>query len=324
MTSIARAEDSRLVSDIGGTRARFGLTGEQDPVQHLREFKTSDFSGFTACAEAYLAQLSTNIARPETAAIAVAGPVEDGVARLTNVSWTIDAGQIKAALGLKSVRLANDFEAQAYALPWLGPEDRQQVGGGNVIANASRVVLGPGTGLGVAGLIPDRRGEFSAVPGEGGHMALAAMNDDEADLVARLRGRFAHVSAERVISGPGLEALYLAISERRGKGRASDPVSAMDMASRAGAGDEAAREALQHFSSFLGTVAADLALIFWARGGVYLSGGVLHRLGFAFDKKTFRQRFETKGRFSASLAEIPTFIVTHSNAGLLGLAKIKN
>jgi glucokinase len=255
----SRPENFHLVSDIGGTRVRFGLAGEQDRVQHLREFKTSDFSGFTACAEAYLVQLSANVSRPEAAAIAVAGPIEDGVARLTNVSWTIDAAEIKAALGLKSVRLANDFEAQAYALPWLDPEDLQQVGGGKVIPNGSRVVLGPGTGLGVAGLISGRRGGFRAVPGEGGHVTLPAMNDDEADLLA----------------------------------------------------------------SFLGTVAADLALIFWARGGVYLSGGVLLRLGPAFDKLTFRQRFETKGRFSASLAGIPTFIVTHSNAGLLGLTKIK-
>lgn len=319
----SRPENFHLVSDIGGTRVRFGLAGEQDRVQHLREFKTSDFSGFTACAEAYLVQLSANVSRPEAAAIAVAGPIEDGVARLTNVSWTIDAAEIKAALGLKSVRLANDFEAQAYALPWLDPEDLQQVGGGKVIPNGSRVVLGPGTGLGVAGLVSDRRGGFRAVPGEGGHVTLPAMNDDEADLLARLRSRFGHVSAERVISGPGLEALYLAILELGGKAGTSDPVAAADMASRAGAGDESARKALQYFSAFLGTVAADLALIFWARGGVYLSGGVLQRLGPAFDKLTFRQRFETKGRFSASLAGIPTFIVTHSNAGLLGLTKIK-
>ncbi len=323
MTLIARPESSRLVSDIGGTRARFGLAGGKDRIDHFREFKTSDFSGFTACAKAYLAQLSANASRPEMAAIAVAGPIEDGIARLTNVSWTIDPMEIKSALGLKSLRLVNDFEAQAYALPRLGAEDLQQVGGGRVVPKGSRVVLGPGTGLGVAGLILDRHGDFLAVPGEGGHVTLPAMNADESDLLARLRRRFGHVSAERVISGPGLEAIYLAISERDGTGTISDPVTATVMAARAARGDDTARNALQYFSSFLGTVAADLALVFWARGGVYLSGGVLRRLGSAFEKKAFRQRFESKGRFSASLARIPTFIVTHSNAGLLGLTSIK-
>lgn len=322
MTSIAKLQQWRLIADIGGTRARFGLSDEQGSVRNIKEFKTGDFSGFTGCAKAYLAQLNESLERPETAVIAVAGPLGDGAARLTNVSWMIDAAEIEAALDLSSVHLVNDFEAQAYALPWLGLEDLEQVGGGSAIPKANRLVLGPGTGLGVAGLVCNRQDEMNAVPGEGGHMTLAAMNDEEADLIARMRRRFGHVSAERVISGPGLEALYQALPHSE-SGKRPDPVSAEDMASCAEAGDETAARALQFFSSFLGTVAADLALVFWARGGVYLSGGVLQHLGPAFDRQTFRRRFETKGRFSASLAKIPTFIVKHANAGLLGLTKLK-
>ena len=256
------------------------------------------------------------------AIVAVAGPVRESVARLTNASWILDAVEIREALDLRSVRLINDFEAQAYALPWLGANDLQQVGGGKAEPRGARLVLGPGTGLGVAGLIPDQQGGFRAVAGEGGHVTLPAMNDEESDLLARLRARFGHVSAERVISGPGMEALYLAVSEGLARGDEPEPVSAMDMAARAGAGDEIARATLQHFSAFLGTVSADLALIFWARSGVYLSGGVVQRLGPAFDKQTFRRRFETKGRFSATLGDIPTFIITNPNSGLLGLTRI--
>lgn len=319
---MAKAETRRLVADVGGTRARFGVSDEQGPVRDLREFKTSEFPNFVDCAKAYLARLNDSTARPRTAAIAVAGPLQDGVARLTNVPWTINAAEVEAAFGFSSVCLVNDFEAQAYALPWLGADDLEQVGEGATIPRANRVVLGPGTGLGVAGLVCDRLGELHAVPGEGGHTTLAAMSDEEAELIARLRRRFGHVSAERVVSGPGLEALYQAISHAEGD-EASDAVSANNMASRAEAGDETAARTLQFFSSFFGTVAADLALVFWARGGVYLSGGVLQRLGPAFDKQTFRRRFESKGRFSATLANIPTFVVKHANAGLLGLTKMK-
>lgn len=320
---MAKPQEWRLVADIGGTRARFGLSDEPGLIRDLEEFKTGEFSGFTDCAKAYLAKLNDSAPRPESAAIAVAGPLQDGVAQLTNVSWRMDDAEVKAALRLASVRLVNDFEAQAYALPWLDPQDLEQMGGGTAVLQANRVVLGPGTGLGVAGLVCHGPGEHHAVAGEGGHMTLAAMNEEEAQVLALLRHRFGHVSAERAISGPGLEALYQAISHLEGDGEISDRISAEDMGSLAEGGDTAARKALQCFSSFLGTIAADLALVFWARGGVYLSGGVLQRLGSAFDKQIFRRRFETKGRFSASLAKIPTFVVMHTNAGLLGLSKMR-
>ena len=323
MTLIDQSRGIRLVSDIGGTRTRLGIADEWDRVAHIMEFRTEDFEGFAACARAYFDKLRDKVAKPESAVIAVAGPVEDCIAHLTNMPWTVDAKELKSDLNLISVRLLNDFEAQAHALPWLGAEDLQQVGGGEALPNGSRVVLGPGTGLGVAGLVPDRKGNFISVPGEGGHVTLSAMNEDEADLLARLRQRFGHVSAERVISGPGLEALYLVLTDRAGRRVGSNPVSAADMAACASQGDDTARKALYYFSCFLGTLAADLALIFWARGGVYLSGGVSQRLGPAFEQITFRDRFETKGRFSDNLTQIPTFIVTHPNPGLLGLAKTR-
>ena len=323
MTLIDQSRETRLVSDIGGTRTRLGIANEWGRIEHIIEFRTEDFEGFAACARAYLNQLCQKAPRPESAVIAVAGPVEDDIAHLTNLAWTVDAKELKSDLSLISVRLLNDFEAQAHALPWLGVEDLQKVGGGEAVPNGSRVVLGPGTGLGVAGLVPDRKGNFVSVPGEGGHVTLSAMNEDEADLLARLRQHYGHVSAERVISGPGLEKLYLVLKERAGRGVGANSISAADMAACASQGDDTARKTLHYFSCFLGTIAADLALIFWARGGVYLSGGVSQRLGAAFDKGTFRDRFETKGRFSDNLAQIPTFIVTHPNPGLLGLAKAR-
>lgn len=322
MTVARRASELRLLSDIGGTRIRFALSDRQGKLRGLQEFKTGEFLNFFASAESYLARFGEIGVRPSFAAIAVAGPVKEGAAQMTNVPWKVNSQEIKSALNLKSVRVVNDFEAQAHALPWLAKKDLEQIGGGKACDNACRVILGPGTGLGVAGLVSEGQNKFRAVPGEGGHMTLAAMNNVEADLIACLRDSVGHVSAERVLSGPGLEALYRVIAARDRAGGNSKTIAAEDMLFSVNTGNVTARKALLCFSQFLGTIAADLALIFWARGGVYLSGGVLKRLGPAFDREAFRTRFESKGRFSDRLAEIPTFLVKRSNPGLLGLAKM--
>lgn len=313
----------RLVCDVGGTRTRFALADAAGKLSGLREFETAKFSNFRDAAGAYLAARAPSLPLPTTAAVAIAGPVIHDVAELTNAAWRIDPMETKAALGLQALRLVNDFEAQAYGLPWLRPEEVTPIGGGQVQKGANRVVLGPGTGLGGAGLVSDAQGRVLAVPGEVGHTTLPAMNDDEADILQRLRQRFGHVSAERVISGVGLETLYQVLDERLGAEEAGRQPSAAEIAALAASGDDAAQGALACFAAFLGTVAADMALTFWASGGVYLSGGVIPRLGPAFDSAAFRARFESKGRFGRELAQFPSFLVTHSNFGLLGLAKIE-
>jgi len=317
--------DLRLVCDVGGTRTRFALADGEGHLKGLQEFETRDFANFTDAAKAYLARRDAVLSYPTAAAVAIAGPVVRDVAELTNAAWRIAPAEAVAALGLDALRLVNDFEAQTYALPWLGPNDLEQIGGGAAREGTNRVVLGPGTGLGAAALVGDRTGRRLAVSGEAGHTTLPAASDEEAALIARLRRRFGHVSAERALCGPGLETLYQVLDETHhgledGAGRRP---AAAELAALAAAGDETARAALAFFSAFLGTVAADLALTFWASGGVYISGGVIPRLGQAFDRSAFRQRFESKGRFRRDLATFPTYLVTHPNLGLFGLAMLE-
>lgn len=311
-----------LVSDIGGTRIRLALADSAGGLHRIQEFKTNDFADFCSCAKTYLKDQLDDRKALQGAGLAIAGPVEQGLARMTNCDWVFDSAAIGKELGLAHLFLANDFEAQAHALPWLDPQVLEQIGQGSSRSEGNRVILGPGTGLGVAGLIAGEGGRHRAAVGEGGHTTLAAANDGEAALIACLRRRFGHVSAERVLSGPGLEALYLAILQERGEKSDIVPLPAREIAASATAGNLAAQAALHQFSAFLGTVAADFALIFWARGGVFLSGGVVKRLGPAFDRGAFRDRFESKGRFSTALAGMPTFLITQRHLGLLGLAKM--
>lgn len=303
-----------LVADIGGTRARFARSTGPGELSDRTELAVAEHASFEAALEAYLAEAGGPA--PERIAVAIAGPVSDGRAKLTNGDWEIDSGALAARFRLAGARLLNDFEAVALALPLLAPEDLEAIGGGSGVAGAPRLALGPGTGLGVAALI-ERDGEAIPVAGEGGHVSLPSRDDREDEVLRALRTRFGHVSAERALSGQGLETLYTLLA---GGGEVACP--AAEIAPRAEAGDETAQAALTLFAGFLGTVAADMALAFGARGGVYLAGGVLPKLGAAFDREAFRQRFEDKGRFSVYLAAIPSYLVHHRDTGLLGLTAL--
>ena len=180
---------------------------------------------------------------------------------------------------------------------------------------APKVVLGPGTGFGAAALLPEPGGGWRAVCGEGGHMTLAAANEAEAVLLAGLREEFGHVSVERVVSGPGLALLYRVLSGNREP--APEP---KEVTARAAAGEPLAVAAIGHFARFLATAASDLALVFAAKGGVYLSGGILPRLGPCFDRAAYLDRFADKGRFRAFLRSIPSAVVTRPAPALAGLA----
>lgn len=301
-----------LVADIGGTRARFARSPAPGKLaERCLELPVVEHPTFEAALESALAQLGAP--PPARLAVAVAGPVAEGRARLTNGVWALDEKELARRFGFSKVRLYNDFEAVALALPLLGKDDLEPLGGGPGVATAPRVVLGPGTGLGVAALVA-REGTAFPVAGEGGHVSLPSASAEEDEILCALRARFGHVSAERAVSGQGLENLYTVL------GGSACP--AAEIAKRAAAGDPAARDALRHFAAFLGTVAADLALSFGARGGVYLAGGVLPKLGEAFDRDVFRQRFEGKGRFSTYLAGIPRYLILNTESGLLGLTAV--
>lgn len=297
-----------LVGDIGGTNARFGLIAN-GRLGDVHSFACADFAGLDAAVRAYLGRTGT---QPRRAAFCVAGPVAGDRVRMTNHPWEFSIAQLTAALGLERLRVTNDFAAVAEAVPRLGATDRRQVGGGATVADAPIAVIGPGTGLGVAGLTPNADG-WTVIPTEGGHVTLAAATDREAAVIARVRAIHGHVSAERLISGPGLTLLHRTLAELAGRAGADlDPATIT--------GDPAHDETVDQFCAFLATAASNLALSLGARGGVYIAGGMVPKLGARFDRSSFRARFEAKGRFSDYLKAIPTFVITHPHPALLGLA----
>ena len=300
-----------LLADIGGSNARFALLDE-DRVSDIRIFATGDHDTLAAAALAYLD------GRPvDRAALAVAGPVKKGAVDLTNAGWSFAETNLSEALGGAEVRIFNDFTAQALALPSLEQKDLERIDGGTPDADAPKAVLGPGTGLGVSGLIRTS-GTWTALTTEGGHVTLPASNEAEERVISTLRARIGHVSAERVLSGPGLLTLAEALSEISGRPTVYQTPEAV-VAAAASGNDGLADDTVSMFLAFLGTVAADLALSLGATGGVYIAGGIVPKLGDAVAKSGFRRRFEDKGRFSDYLQEIPTWIVTAEQPAFLGL-----
>jgi len=307
----------RLVGDIGGTNARFAMQlSAGAAITEPHALPCRDFAGPAEAIEHYLS--STGLPRPRWAGLAIATAISGDMLAMTNHRWHFSISGVREKLALTHLHMLNDFTAQALAIPALGPEDLTQIGPGRAEKGKSIGVLGPGTGLGVSGLIPCANG-YTAIEGEGGHLTLPAFNEREAELIALARKQFAHVSAERLLSGPGLMLLYQVIAESGGK-----PVEQLpaDEISRRGVARSCplCGEALGTFCAMLGTVAADVALLLGARGGIYIGGGIIPRLGDYFVTSPFRARFEEKGRFSAYLAGIPTWVIDAPWPGLVGAA----
>ena len=238
---------------------------------------------------------------------------------MTNHHWTFSLLGLQSALGVDRCLVLNDFVAIAAALPALKAGDSRRIGGGDAVPGAPMAVLGPGTGLGVAGLVRGPAGSAIGIAGEGGHVTLAASTAREAAVLAQLQDRFGHASAERAVSGPGLLNLYEALCAIDGLPRLAlqpDDITSRALANR----DPVCSEALNLFGGFLGSVAGNLALTLGARGGIYIGGGIVPRLGTAFDTLPFRQRFEDKGRFRGYLERIPTAVITMPSPALYGAA----
>ena len=242
---------------------------------------------------------------------------------MTNGHWAFSIAALQRELGFERLVVINDFSALALALPGLQPSELRQLGGGAAVAGAPRALIGPGTGLGVSGLLAgDAPGRWLPLQGEGGHVTLAASNPREAAVVQVLRNEFGHASAERAISGQGLEALYAAVC-RLDAIPGSTPLPAAEVSRRALAAiDAQCVEALDLFCGFLGIVAGNLALTLGATGGVYIGGGIVPRLGEGFTRSRFRACFEDKGRFRSYLEAIPVFVIhTEVSPALLGAAR---
>jgi glucokinase len=307
------------VADIGATNTRLGLAEPSGAVTRVRVFATDDAPDLGELIETYLAA-EARAKRPSQAVLAIAAPITGDEVTLTNFPWRFSVEGLRTRLGLDSLRIVNDFVANALAVPHLGGGDTAQVGTGAPVAGAPVAVIGPGSGLGVSGLVFDN-GRALPIQSEGGHATMAAADAREAAVLDLMRKRFDHVSAERVLSGPGIHNLYAALCELSGEPQEQfTPAQITD--ARTGEQHPRAREATQMFCAMLGTVAGNLALTLGARGGVYIAGGIVPRLGDVFMQSAFRPRFEAKGRFRDYLAAVPTYVITRPHPALLGAASL--
>ncbi|HZD89732.1 MAG TPA: glucokinase, partial [Pseudolabrys sp.] len=307
-------------ADIGATNTRLALVEPGGAASRIRVFATDESPDLGDMIETYLAA-ETLDTRPVAAVLAIAAPVTGDEITLTNFPWTFSIHDLRERLGLKQLRVINDFVANAYALPHLGPDDCTQVGGGSAVAGAPCGVLGPGSGLGVSALVPADGGPAVPIRGEGGHVTMAPANAHEAAVLDLMRRRFDHVSAERVLSGPGILNLYNALCELAGEPQEQfTPAQITD--ARTGEEHPRAREATEMFCAMLGTIAGNLALTLGARGGIFIAGGIVPRLGARFAESQFRTRFEAKGRFREYLAAVPTYVITRPFPALVGTAKL--
>jgi len=310
--------DWGLVGDIGATYARFALVEPDGTLTKMRAIPCSDYATVGDVLAAYLGEMEG--AKLAQAVLAVAAsPIGDKVS-LTNNPWTFSIEELRQRAGIRRLRVVNDLYAHAAAVRHLLEEERIQVGPGTAVADAPIGVIGPGTGLGVSALVPTATGPMP-VAGEGGHVTMSAADARASAVLDLVRRRYDHVSAERVLSGPGLVNLYNALCELS-KVPAASLTAAQITDPRTGATDARAQEATAMFCAMLGTVAGNLALTLGARGGIYIAGGIVPKLGDGFAQSRFRARFEAKGRFRGYLTAIPTYVVMHPWVGLLGASKL--
>ena len=315
----ATGAETWLVGDIGGTNSRFGLVSAPRKVLHWQNYPVAHYATIGDALADYLAARGS-WPMPRQAAIAVASAITGDHVTMTNHPWSFSIAELKARFGFDRLEVINDFTAQALALPFLGPDDRTTIGGGTAAPGAPLAVLGPGSGLGVSGLVACGA-KWVALTGEGGHATLAPATDRESAVLDHMRRHFDHVSAERVLSGPGLVNLYNTLAEINGvpsKGYTAPQIT--DLAMRGE--DPLCNETTTMFCAMLGTMAGNLALTLGARGGVFIAGGIVPRLGSFFADSPFRSRFQAMGRFEAYLAAIPTHVVTHPLAAFLGCAAV--
>lgn len=305
---------SRLIADIGGTNARFALLDDHQRRDEL-VLACADYPDIVAAVEHYLATVGAP--RPAEAAMAIAGPITGDIVRMTNHVWQFSASQTRQRLGLRRLIILNDFTALAMSLRHLPPESIEQIGGGRAVPGHPIAVLGPGTGLGVSGLIPSGI-HWIPLQGEGGHVTLSVMNEREIAMLGQLHRRFSHVSAERVLSGPGLVNIYEALCVIEGV--VPQTLTPPDVTRRAReASCRLCLEAVNILCSLLGTMAGNLVLTLGALGGAYIGGGIVPSLGRLFTSSPFRDRFEDKGRYQDYLARVPTYIIRAELPALIGL-----
>jgi glucokinase len=305
----------RLLADIGGTNARFALQTGAGDFDCIEVLACADHATLGAAMSCYLGQAAARgfpVATLRHAALAIATPVEGDMVGMTNHHWRFSIEALRAEFDLTTLLVINDFAALAMALPYLRPDQRQRIGGGVELSGRPIGLIGPGTGLGVSGVIPCG-GRWVALASEGGHASFAAVTPEEVFILDVLARQFGHVSGERLLSGTGLELMHHALSDQR--------LAAPEITGRALDGGSAdCLRTIECFCAVLGSVAGNVALTLGATGGMYIGGGIVPRFGALFAQSAFRRRFEDKGRLGGYLARIPTYLITEQYPALVGVA----
>lgn len=311
----------QLLADIGGTNARFALEVAPGKLEAILVLPCAEYATLSDALRAYFssaATISAGGASVRQCGIAIANPVHGDVVQMTNHHWTFSIKAVQEEFKLSTLLVVNDFKALAMALPFLDQTQKYQVGAGQEQKNAVIGLLGAGTGLGVSGLIPTHNG-WVALDSEGGHTSFSPTNQREMDILQFALTEYKHVSSERLMSGAGLKLLYRALAYRQHvPADEIDPPEIM----RRGLSNECVicREVLATFCELLGTMASNLAITLGSKGGVYIGGGIVPRLGEFFAQSNFRQRFEQKGRFANYLEQIPTFVITEPYPAFIGIS----
>ncbi|TNH14703.1 glucokinase [Halomonas sp. BL6] len=309
-----------LIGDIGGTNARLALVTPGEVTPHdILNLPCADYPGVIEAIQDYLARVgATGENAPKEACLAFACPVHAERVKMTNNHWDFMKSDVRQALNLSLFKVINDFTAQALGVPHVGKDDLVEVQSGTAQSHSTRLVIGPGTGLGVAGVFPGQHA-WIPLPTEGGHVTFAPTDATERALLDVFLKRHQRVSVERILCGQGLLELYQAHCTLECQApRCETPAEVTQAANQ---GDAIATATLLRFLKILGDVCGDATLTMGARGGVYLCGGILPRLLDWLPKCELRASFVNKGRMGGYNADIPVWIVTHPWTGLLGAAE---
>ncbi len=307
-----------LVGDIGGTNSRFGLVEPGSiAVQHIEALRNDDFPSLEAAIQRYLA--NHGVASASAAAIAVAAPVDGEVITLTNRDWSFSTESLRVAATAKRLRLLNDFEALALSLPHLQGDDLVQIGGEMQQEPLLKIVLGPGTGLGMAALAPLAQGGWMALPCEPGHVSLPTETREEFELREHMRQPNSMFTTEDAVSGGGLFLMYKTIAP---EGKLTSPEAVIQAA--LSGHDAAASKTLDQFIVWLARIAGDAAMTLQARGGVYLAGGIAPSIIAKLKTGGFRTVFEEKGKLAYIMRSIPVYVIVDRFPALKGCAASLN
>ena len=303
---------SWLIADIGATSSRCAtLTPPAAISQNVRIYRNEKYDGLTELLADFISGCGEKL---RSLALAVAAPVHGDLIQMINRDWSFSGKSLASDLQFGQVKIINDFHAVAYALPLLNDDTRTEIGSATEYRGGNMAAIGPGSGLGTSAWIRGDAGG-AAMTGEGGHITVSGRDQREDEIIARVRDRFGHCSAERILSGPGLLVLHKAM-------HGIDIDSPEEITGNQN--DDACAATLNQFFSFLGSAAADLALITGAFGGLYIAGGIVPACIDQLRNSPFRERFDDKNRYRDYMQRIPTYVITDPVPGLTGLAAMIN